>query len=55
MSLKIIRNIVFDFIHTHTPMKIFLNIIPLLKVDCFEGFSNWNKTDGMVTIRVHNS
>ena len=30
-------------------LKFFPDTIHLLKVDQFEGFSNWNKTDGMVT------
>ena len=29
-------------------MKFFTEIIVLLKVDRFEGFSNWCKIDGMV-------
>ena len=31
-----------------TDLKIFPNTIMLLKVDCFEEFSNWNNVDELV-------
>ena len=33
-------------------LKIFPNTIILLKVDCFEGFSNWNNVDEFVINRT---
>ena len=47
MTLKILSH-TYSIIVEGVTLKFFLYTILLLKVDCSEGLSNWNKINGMV-------